>query len=325
MRVTSSFNLRRRRLVEASIGAAALSLAGVPLPSFAEEQGPVSIRDSRGVHEFRKIPQRVVALQWDILENLVGLGIRPVGAADIAPWSEWVREPALPEGIVNVGTRAEPNLERIAELKPDLILIGPTQEDLLAQLNGIAPVLLFENYRAESVEGEAETAIAQFRELAKLLRAEDRAESEIARIESGLAELGEKVKNAFGTSPQVQVIRFSSLTTLFLYTPNSICDYALKKMGIRQPLELPNASYGLTQVRIRDLKNLTDAYVIYIRPFAMEKKVLNSILWCATPFARKGRVAAAEPYWSHGGAPSILVTARRITDALLTLAPGAGQ
>lgn len=231
MRVTSSFNLRRRRLVEASIGAAALSLAGVPLPSFAEEQGPVSIRDSRGVHEFRKIPQRVVALQWDILENLVGLGIRPVGAADIAPWSEWVREPALPEGIVNVGTRAEPNLERIAELKPDLILIGPTQEDLLAQLNGIAPVLLFENYRAESVEGEAETAIAQFRELAKLFRAEDRAESEIARIESGLAELGEKVKNAFGTSPQVQVIRFSSLTTLFLYTPNSICDYALKKNG----------------------------------------------------------------------------------------------
>ena len=83
----------------------------------------------------------------------------------------------------------------------------------------------------------------------------------------------------------------------------------------------PASAYGLTQVRIRDLKNLTDAYVIYIRPFAQEAKVMNSILWCATPFARKHHVAPAEPYWSHGGAPSILTTAKRITEALLTLAP----
>ena len=326
MRVTSSFNIGRRRLFEVSFGAAALSLTGIPLSTaFAGEEGAITIRDSRGVHEFTRVPQRVVALQWDILENLVGLGIRPAGAADIASWAEWVREPALPDRIVDVGTRAEPNLERIAELKPDLILIGPTQEDLLPQLKGVAPVLLFENYRAESAEDEAETAIAQFRELGRLFRAEARAEAEIARIEAGLGELRDKVKRAFGTAPEVQVIRFSSLTTLFVYTPNSICNYALKKMGIRQPLQLPNASYGLTQVRIRDLKDYTDAYVVYIRPFAMEKKVLNSILWCATPFARKGHVAAAEPYWSHGGAPSILVTARRITDALLTLAPGTGQ
>ena len=131
MRVTSSFNIGRRRLFEVSFGAAALSLTGIPLSTaFAGEEGAITIRDSRGVHEFTRVPQRVVALQWDILENLVGLGIRPAGAADIASRAEWVREPALPDRIVDVGTRAEPNLERIAELKPDLILIGPTQEDL---------------------------------------------------------------------------------------------------------------------------------------------------------------------------------------------------
>ena len=50
-------------------------------------------------------------------------------------------------------------------------------------------------------------------------------------------------------------------------------------MGMAQPLTRPASAYGLTQVRIRDLKNLTDAYVIYIRPFAQEAKVMNSILW----------------------------------------------
>ena len=95
----------------------------------------------------------------------------------------------------------------------------------------------------------------------------------------------------------------------------------LKRLGLKQPFVRPNADYGLTQVRIRDLKALEEAYVIYIRPFAQENTVLRSILWQATPFARKGRVAAADPYWSHGGALSIMTTAQSITKALLTLAP----
>ena len=80
-------------------------------------------------------------------------------------------------------------------------------------------MLLFENYRADSPAGEAETALAQFRELAKLFGRQAQAEAEVARIESGLAALGRRVHEAFGRSPKVQVIRFSSMTTLFVYTP----------------------------------------------------------------------------------------------------------
>lgn len=72
-------------------------------------------------------------------------------------------------------------------------------------------------------------------------------------------------------------------------------------MGMAQPLTRPASAYGLTQVRIRDLKNLTDAYVIYIRPFAQEAKVMNSILWCATPFARKHHVAPLTLAPSYAG------------------------
>ena len=300
---------------------AAASSPSAPSAS-ASDAGLIVVRDSMGEKTFRTHPKRAVALQWDILENLIALGVTPVGAGDIAPWNAWVVDPKLPEGIADVGTRAEPNLERIAALKPDVILIGPTQLDLLPQFSELAPVLVFENYRADARQGEAETAIAQLRELGRLFGKEAEAEAVVKRIESGLQELGAKVRSAFGKPPEAQVIRFSSLTTLFVYTPNSITDYALRRMGIRQPFVRPNASYGLTQVRIRDLKDLENAYVIYARPFSLEKKVMNSILWSATPFARKGRVAAAEAYWSHGGALSILVTAERVVTALLTLAPG---
>ena len=53
--------------------------------------------------------------------------------------------------------------------------------------------------------------------------------------------------------------------------------------------------------------------------FAQEKKVLESILWQAMPFVRRGHVASAKPYWSHGGAPSILVTAQSLYEALMSI------
>jgi iron complex transport system substrate-binding protein len=37
----------------------------------------------------------------------------------------WVGEPQLPAGVIDIGLRAQPNRELLAELKPDLILISP--------------------------------------------------------------------------------------------------------------------------------------------------------------------------------------------------------
>lgn len=293
--------------------------AGALTPAFAGTS--VTVRDSLGEHTFAAHPKRPVVLQWDILENIVGLGITPVGAADIEPWSAWVVDPALPSGIVSVGTRAEPNLERIAALKPDVILAGPTQTDLLPALQAVAPVLMFENWRKDASENEAETAFRQLNEQARLFGREERAREIREETEKAFARLKEKIEAHFGFLPEVQVIRLSSLTTCFLYTENSITDFAVRALGLRQAIVKPAENYGLVQVRLRELKHLTDTCVIYARPFALETKLMQSVLWRALPFTRRGRAAAAAPYWSHGGALSVRVTAERITEALLTM-PG---
>ncbi len=279
----------------------------------------VTIEDFRGVQTFTEIPRRVVALQWDTLENLIGLGITPVGAADIESWDAWVVEPKLPAGIRSVGTRAEPNLERIAELKPDLIIIGPTQLDIVKHLEEIAPVLVFENFRGTNPHNQAQVAFEQLDTLARLFERKTQAQALRAQWEQTRENCRRQILAHFGKMPEVQVIRFSSLTTAFVYTQNSIAEYVIDQLGMRQPIRKPATDYGLTQVRLRDLKNLTETYVVYIRPFSQEKKLLQSILWQATPFARKHRVAAVEPYWSHGGALSVALTAERITQALLSI------
>lgn len=62
--------------------------------------------------------QRIVALEWLPVELLLALGITPYGIADIPNYKLWVSEPPLPDSVIDVGLRTEPNLELLTEMKP---------------------------------------------------------------------------------------------------------------------------------------------------------------------------------------------------------------
>lgn len=316
---------RRHMFAAASAVAVSTSVPAVFAAGSVENKGATVIRDSYRTHTFTSVPERVVVLQWDTLESVLALGIVPVGAADIKTWPAWVSTPAMPEATADVGTRAEPNLERIAALKPDLIIAGPSQAGILARLADICPILIFENARADNPVGQAEGAVDQMRTLAKIFKREEKAEEVIAWIDAELLRLSTQIREAFGVAPggampSVQVIRFSSPTTAFIYTPNSIADYALRKMGMQQPITEKPASYGLTQRRIKEFKDLRNEYIVYLDD-SSDKKVLRSILWTALPVVRNGHVAPGSKYWSHGGAVSIVATAKSVAGALLSIAP----
>lgn len=95
--------------------------------------------------EVHSQPVRIVALTELDLDSALALGITPVGAVNGRG------QTALPAylgdkaaGIVSVGTLAEPSLEAIVALDPDLILAGSMIEQieaLLPQLSEIAPVV----------------------------------------------------------------------------------------------------------------------------------------------------------------------------------------
>ena len=92
--------------------------------------------------------KRVVAIEWDTVENLHMLGMAPVGAADMKGYDTWVAAPR-PRGMKDIGSRQSPSLERIAALKPDLIVVPDYRSTKnLAQLKRIAPVLVTHPYPA---------------------------------------------------------------------------------------------------------------------------------------------------------------------------------
>ena len=98
-----------------------------------------------GTTELKKAPKRIV-----ILDNLYGeilnpLDITPVGAttgqADSQEFSTLFKKQYKDAKVVSVGWQGNPDLDKIAELKPDLILMTGEQEDLYDELSEIAPTV----------------------------------------------------------------------------------------------------------------------------------------------------------------------------------------
>jgi ABC-type Fe3+-citrate transport system substrate-binding protein len=112
------------------------------------EAGLRPIVDAMGTSCVSENSQRVIALEWTYVEDLLALGVQPVGVADIEGYGNWVNVPiALDESVADVGTRQEPNLERIAELAPDLIITASFRAaNNYDELTAIAPIIAFDPY-----------------------------------------------------------------------------------------------------------------------------------------------------------------------------------
>lgn len=90
-------------------------------------------------------PQRVVVLEYSFADNLGVLGEKPVGyAIDTMP--EYLV--TIVDGATKVGSRKAPSLEKIAQLKPDLIIADKKRHAAIyKQLSAIAPTLIYNSLR----------------------------------------------------------------------------------------------------------------------------------------------------------------------------------
>jgi iron complex transport system substrate-binding protein len=81
-----------------------------PAPTTAA--GRVSLTDSRGTQINLPSPaQRVVALEWNVAEHAVSLGVMAVGVADVTGYGNWVKAEPLDASVADVGVRGEPSID----------------------------------------------------------------------------------------------------------------------------------------------------------------------------------------------------------------------
>lgn len=95
--------------------------------------------------ELKKAPKRIVILDDLYGEILDPLDITPIGAttgqADSQDFSTLFEKQYKDKKVISVGWQQNPDLDKIAELKPDLILMTGEREDLYEDLSEIAPTV----------------------------------------------------------------------------------------------------------------------------------------------------------------------------------------
>jgi iron complex transport system substrate-binding protein len=153
------------------------SLATLAAGAAAE---PVTIETARGPVTLEAAPERVVVFDIAALDSIDALGVAPVGVPDklFVPYLEHLAGEAE-----KVGTIFEPDLETVAALEPDLIVVGSrssTQYDTLAD---IAPTIDMTITGEQSLSDEA---VARIEAYGTLFEAEDAAAELVADIESKL-------------------------------------------------------------------------------------------------------------------------------------------
>ncbi len=78
-------------------------------------------------------------------DSVMTLGVKPVGAVEAIEGAGYPKYLEGTEGIENVGSIEQPNLEKIASLDPDLILSSELRhEAVYEQLSEIAPTVFTE-------------------------------------------------------------------------------------------------------------------------------------------------------------------------------------
>ena len=150
-----------------------------------------------GTTELKKAPKRIV-----ILDNLYGeildpLDITPVGAttgqADSQEFSTLFKKQYKDEKVVSVGWQGNPDLDKIAELKPDLILMTGEQEDLYEELSEIAPTVGYQINTDENWDYH-ETSL----KVAEIFDKRDEMKKDLDRLDAREAVFAENVKAKFG-------------------------------------------------------------------------------------------------------------------------------
>ncbi|MGF9698630.1 MULTISPECIES: ABC transporter substrate-binding protein [Paenibacillus] len=286
--------------------------------------GPVTVKHKRGELTLDKPAERVVTLEWTYTEDVVALGVQPVGNADNANYKVYVTsEAGLDDSVTDIGTRSEPNLEAIAALKPDLIIANADNNNAVYdQLNAIAPTMEFDPYDGDGYNYDKMTEI--FNNIAIALGKEDKAKQVLDELDQHYVEAKEKLAAAGKEDfhfALTQAFTYQNAASLRMFTDNSVVIGTLDKIGLVndwQPEKLEG--YGFSTVGIESLSDVQDSNFIYITQpdddvFGTAMK--DNSVWNGLNFVKENRIYQLDSTtWTFGGPISSKVLVDGVVEAI---------
>lgn len=278
--------------------------------SAATSSAPITVTDSRGkTITLTKPATRVVVLEWGPTEDVLTLGVQPVGVADVKGFSSWVTSQKLSGNPIDVGMRSEPSLESIAKAEPDLILgvEGSVPDTALAQAEKIAPVVLLTGAKASDPLGQVKK---NFTDIALLLGKSTEATTIWQAFEAHVSE--SKAKLASFTTPYVfsYVNVQGSSVDVRMHSDRSVPGAVAKQLGLKNAYTEPgDEGWGIGSLDLEGLTKLdpTLTFLNWANGTTDATAALaNNAVWKGLQFVKDGRVkSAANGIWVYGGPASL--------------------
>lgn len=219
----------------------------------------------------------------------------------------------MPDSVIDVGLRTEPNLELLTEMKPSFLLwsagYGPSPEKLAR----IAPGRGF-NFS----DGKKPLAVARqsLQEMAQLFNLQASAERHLTEYDRFIASLKPRFIQR-GARPVLLTSLLDSRHML-VFGPNSLFQDVLDDYGIPNAWQGETNFWGSTAVSIDRLAAYKDVDVLCF-DHGNDKEMaalMSTPLWQAMPFVRSGRFQRVPAVWFYGATLSAMHFARILDNAL---------
>lgn len=233
-------------------------IAIVALLLSAALNAQVEITDSHGKYHFSEPPKRFVALNWALAEQLIALDEIPLGIAGLDQFQRLGSRLPLLDGVQDLGPRLTPDLQKIRNLKPEIIFIGYSQRSLLRPLSNIATVVYFKNFgrRYDNARKSEERLL----ELAKLFEKTELAEQLIVQRDNAVEQSKQELNSAFVDTilPKVMMVVPAGEGKRLhgLFGSNSMPFAAAGSLGLDVITTEKTDKFGAAQVSSSELSEL---------------------------------------------------------------------
>jgi ABC-type Fe3+-hydroxamate transport system substrate-binding protein len=332
----------RRRTHVLAVAVSVLLLAAVVFAGCGNDEektaptpaasGPVRIVDHTGkTITLDKPAVRVVCADWTSAEIVLALGVVPVAVGDRDTYRNWVGAgDDLPASVAEIGARYEPSLEKIAALRPDLIV----QESggLVKgrdKLEAIAPTVGLDTYALSKESPNTEWAAMRdvTSKLGTLLGKEAEAKALLARMDAAIAEQSERLTTAGRAGDSVVLTQTSvgGKPATRLFDDGSQMVEVVRKLGLVNGFKGKHEDYSFTEVGLEGLRQVgkTD-WLLTLAQNKDTKEELNAFgawkdnpVYKQLPVVKAGRVREiGGDNWTWGGPLSAIRLAERVADAL---------
>ena len=294
--------------------------------------GPVSVVDHTGrTIALDKPAQRIVSADWTSAEIALGLGVTPVAVGDRDTYRRWVGAGEdLPSSVAEIGARYEPSLEKIAALRPDLIVqeSGELVKGL-DKLEAIAPTAGLDAYGLSKASPKTEWAAMRdaTTKLGTLLGKDAEAKALLARVDATMTAQAARIKEAGRAGDSVVIAQTSvgGKPATRLFDDGSEMVEVVRRLGLVNGFEGKHEDYSFTEVGLEGLRQVgaTD-WLLTLAQQGDTKEEVNAFgAWKDNPVYKQLAVVKAGRVreiggdnWTWGGPLSAIRLAERIADAL---------